>query len=121
MGRPFSDVLYVEQVGSIDLEAALEEIDEYARRFRESPVFENLVRYKKKVRVILLFLVEHSYNVTESSFYDLQGRRRFLMKVESIDQKLEDLTREFLGKQSGNLDLVSRLDEIRGLLLDLYT
>lgn len=117
----FSQILQVEQVGQIDLLQALDEIDEYARRLKESPVLENLLRYKKRVSSILQFLVQQSYNVTENSFYDPQGRRRLLMIVENIDQKLEQLTREFLNKQTDSLELISRLDEIRGLLLDLYT
>ncbi|MCK9525267.1 MAG: YaaR family protein [Limnochordia bacterium] len=119
--RVFSEVLETEQVESreINLALALEEVDDFARRLKESPVLENLLRYKRRVRAILLFLVEQSYDVQESSAYDLQGRRRMLVLVESIDQKLEELTRDFLNKQSSSLDLVGRLDEIRGLLLDL--
>ena len=108
--RSFSEVLQTEQVGvrDIDLAAALEEVDEYAKRLRESPILENLLPYKKQ-----------SYSVQESTVYDFQGRRRLLVLVESIDQKLEELTREFLHRQTSSLDLVGRLDEIRGLLLDL--
>ena len=118
-GPSFSKVFEAERVGQIDLVEALEEVEEYARRLRESPVYENLLRYK--VCTVLRFLVQQSYVVTESSFYDPQGRRRLLMMVESIDQKLEELTRDFLSDQTNSLDLVGRLDEIRGLLLDLYS
>lgn len=119
--RAFSEVLHAEavEVRDIDLAAALEEVEEYAQRLRESPILENLLRYKKKVRAILLFLVEQSYDVRENAVYDFQGRRRLLVLVESIDQRLEDLTRDFLSRQTSSLDLVGRLDEIRGLLLDL--
>lgn len=119
--RAFSEVFLSEQaeISEFDLVTALTEIDEFARRLQESPVLENLLRYKKKVRAILLYLVEQSYDIQERTVYDLQGRRRLLVLVESIDQKLEELTREFLNKQSGSLDLVGRLDDIRGLLLDL--
>lgn len=121
MERAFSEVLQTEavEVRDIDLAAALEEVEEYAQRLRESPILENLLRYKKKVRAILLFLVEQSYDVRENAVYDFQGRRRLLVLVESIDQRLEDLTRDFLSRQTSSLDLVGRLDEIRGLLLDL--
>lgn len=121
MERAFSEVLHAEavEVRDIDLAAALEEVEEYAQRLRESPILENLLRYKKKVRAILLFLVEQSYDVRENAVYDFQGRRRLLVLVESIDQRLEDLTRDFLSRQTSSLDLVGRLDEIRGLLLDL--
>lgn len=122
LGAPsFSKVLEAEKVEQIDLVQALEEIEEYARRLKESPIHENLVRYKGKVRAVLRYLVQQSYVVTENSFYDPNGRRRLLMMVESIDQKLEELTRDVLNNQTSSLDLVSRLDEIRGLLLDLYT
>lgn len=115
----FEEVLRMERVQEFDLESALEEIDEYAKQLQRSPVFANLLRYKRKVRDVLLYLVKQSYEVRERTFYDPQGRRRLLVLVENINQKLEELTRDFLDKHSAALDLVSRLDEIRGLLLDL--
>ena len=114
----FGELLRAEQAQELDLAAALAEIDEHARELVRSPVLANLLRYKKKVRDLLLFLVKQSYEVRESSFYDPQGRRRLFVLVETIDQKLEELTRDFLEKHSPPLDLVGRLDEIRGLLLD---
>lgn len=119
--RAFLEVLQSEHNVQIDLEVAMAQIDEYARRLRESPVYENLRRYKEGVRTVLRLLVKKSYTVTEQSFYDHQGRRRLYMLVESIDQKLEELTRSFLDEQMDSLELVQRLDEIRGMLLDLYT
>lgn len=117
----FAKVLREERAEQIDLAQALEEIDDYAERLRKNPIMENLLRYKGKVRALLRFLVEQSYIVQESIFYDPHGRRRLLMLVETIDEKLEGLTRGFLAEQDDNLDLLSRLDEIRGLLLDLYS
>ncbi|MDI9412839.1 MAG: YaaR family protein [Bacillota bacterium] len=117
----FPQILHLEQIEQMDLVQALEEVDEHARRLKRSPVLENLLRYKSKVSALLRFLVKQSYSVEENSFYDPHGRRRLLMIVENIDQKLEALTRDLLNKQTDSLDLVSRLDEIRGMLLDLYT
>lgn len=117
----FAKVLREERAELIDLEQALEEIEEYAERLRKNPIMENLLRYKSKVQALLRFLVDQSYTVQESIFYDPHGRRRLLMLVETIDGKLEELTRGFLAKQDDNLGLLSRLDEIRGLLLDLYS
>lgn len=116
----FGEVLRAEQEHEFDLAAALEEIDDYGRRLIQSPVLANLLRYKRKVRDLLLFLVKESYEVRENSFYDPQGRRRLFVMVETINQKLEELTRDFLDRHNPPLDLVRRLDEIRGLLLDLH-
>ncbi|MGB4638163.1 MAG: YaaR family protein [Limnochordia bacterium] len=118
--QAFGEVLRAEQAQELDLAAALAEIDGFSRELVRSPVLANLIRYKKKVRELLLFLMRQAYEVRESTFYDPQGRRRLFMVVETIDEKLEELTREFLAKQVSPLELVSRLDEIRGLLLDLH-
>lgn len=119
--KAFPQILYLEQTEQFDLVEALEEINEHARRLKQSPILENLLRYKSKVSALLRFLVQNSYNVEENSFFDPQGRRRLLMIVENVDQKLEALTKDLLNKQADSLNLVSRLDEIRGLLMDLYT
>lgn len=119
--RAFSDMLQLEQVEHFDLVQALKDIDEHSRRLKESPILENLLRYKKKLSAILRLLVGQSSEVAENSYYDMVGRRRFLLAVQTIDHKLEELTKDFLHKQMSGLELVSRLDEIRGLLLDLYS
>ena len=36
-------------------------------------MFANLLRYKRKVRDVLLYLVKQSYEVRERTFYDPQG------------------------------------------------
>lgn len=117
----FAKILQEERVEQLDLAQALEEIDDYAKRLRRNPIMENLLRYKGKVRALLRFLVKQSYVVQESIFYDPHGRRRLLMLVKTIDEKLEELTRGFLSEQDDHLELLGRLDEIRGLLLDLYS
>lgn len=117
----FSQVLQEKEEGPINLAEVLAEIDECARKLKESPVYENLLRYKRKIQAILRLLIRESFSVKEQRFYDLQGRRRQFFLVESINEKLEELTASFLSDQVDGLKLVSRLDEIRGLLLDLYT
>lgn len=120
-GLSFPELLEVERFEHFDLAQALGEVDELARRLRESPVYGNLLRYRRGVRSILRYLVRRCYTVEESSFYDPQGRRRLMVLVESVDHELEALAKDFLNDQTTSLHLASRLDEIRGLLLDLYS
>ena len=114
------ELLESERFDEIDLQRALEQVDEYARRFKDSPIYYNLVKYKEIVRGVLKTLIKNSYTVDEHSFHDHRGRRRLFMLVRSVDEKLEELTRLFLRDQLSGLELVSRLDEIRGMLFDLY-
>jgi uncharacterized protein YaaR (DUF327 family) len=45
--------------------------------------------------------------------------RKGYTKIQIIDRKLEDLAAMLLTNQGRQLELVSRLEEIRGLLIDL--
>jgi len=110
----------VEQLDETHFQQALEQVDRWARRFKDSPTYYNLVKYKQVVRAVLKALIENSFQVDEHSFHDHRGRRRLFVLVRSIDDKLEELTRLFLANQLSALELVARLDEIRGMLIDLY-
>src|SRR3712207_7059354 len=44
----------------------------------------------------------------------------FRSTVETIDEKLKELTEMLLSDQKENLDIASSIDEITGLLVDIY-
>ncbi|NLY10960.1 MAG: YaaR family protein [Firmicutes bacterium] len=118
--REFRDVFH-EKTTEIDLDIALQDVDELANKLRQSPTYINLMNYKRAVKSCLKILLSSSYHVTENSFYDRIGRRRVFTLVKVIDEKLEELSKGFLERESRNIDLATRLDEIRGMLLDLYS
>ncbi len=47
-------------------------------------------------------------------------KQKVFITVEKINEKLEQLTKFILEKQNKNINLLATLDEIRGLLVDLY-
>ncbi len=116
---PFIDTLQLYDNIEQGLDYVLEDIDQLGHLLREKPTFANLQNYKSAVRSFLQTAVTHIYGVEERRFVDQRGRRRIYLLVAKIDDQLEQLTRLILSKQASNLDLASRLDEIRGLLLDI--
>ena len=40
--------------------------------------------------------------------------------IRTINEKLEELTREILSEQQDNLRILQMVDDIRGLLIDLF-
>ncbi|NMB38825.1 MAG: YaaR family protein [Firmicutes bacterium] len=116
---PFMDTLQRYDNIEHDLDCILEDIDELGRLLREKPTFINLKNYKAAVRSFLQAAVEHTYGVQERRFVDQHGRRRIYLLIAKIDDQLEQLTSLLMSKQASNLDLASKLDEIRGLLLDI--
>ncbi len=118
--RAFLDELHDTNAGSFDMQAALADIDEYGRRLRDSPTLRNLQRYKAAVRGFLTNALGSLYEIKEDTFFDREGRRRAYITVRRVDQSLEELTRMFFAKEVPSLVLANRLDEIRGMLVDLF-
>jgi len=50
------------------------------------------------------------------SFWQTQ----YFITVETIDLKLEELTQMLLNQEKDNLDIANTIDEISGLIVDIY-
>lgn len=119
---PFSEILEQEAaVQTMDLDLALEQIDEVGRRLRQTPSYRELHAYKEAIRSFLAIAIEKMYRVEAKRFVDLSGRRRIYFLVDCVDKKLEELTDLVLRSQIPAIEVARRLDEIRGLLLDINT
>lgn len=80
---------------------------------------ENIKNYKKAVRNFVHYVVERAYAVEEkTSGRNILKRKKFTT-VAIIDEKLERLAADVLSAQRDRLDILKRLDEINGLLVDL--
>lgn len=73
--------------------------------------------YKREIKAYLESVLAFMYSVKkDTSFWQTQ----YFMTVETIDKKLEELTQELLSEQKENLDVASSVDEITGLIVDIY-
>ena len=75
--------------------------------------------YKTAVRDFVHYVVERAYALDErTSGRNVLKRKRFTTVI-VIDEKLERLAAEVLSAQRDKLDILRRIDEIHGLLVDL--
>ncbi len=119
----FGDVLSEKETGRWREKCAklLQKVDEHAERLRSMMSFESLTEYKETVRAFLEEAIGHAYRVKEERLTDRKGRQKVLSLVKKVDDYLEALTKEFLEKPDGGFSLLRRLDEIRGILVDMYS
>jgi uncharacterized protein YaaR (DUF327 family) len=97
------------------------------------PFPDEIMRYKQAVRNFLNYVVQNSYTIEyedgilnkyKPSFKkrrntpEAENRKRHTI-LQVIDRKLEGLAAMLISSQLRQFEIVSRLDEIRGLLIDL--
>lgn len=103
------------------LDELLGQIDKQGDKLSQKRTFKELVRYKKMVQQFVKEAVEKMYKVKEEFSTYGSGNHKVYNLVEKVDESLEELTELVLDKQSTQLEILDRLDEVRGMLVDIYT
>jgi uncharacterized protein len=84
----------------------------------DRPFHDEILRYKRAVRDFMHYVVDNAFTV-EKSQTRRKGKTRIHVQVQIIDKKLEELAAVILSGQANQLERVSKIDEIKGLLVDL--
>ncbi|MGL4739990.1 MAG: YaaR family protein [Sarcina sp.] len=73
--------------------------------------------YKRMIKEYLKEVLNHMYKVkNNTSFWQTQ----YFITVDLIDEKLDDLTNELLNNELENIAIAATIDEIQGLIVDIY-
>ncbi len=100
-----------------DLKQMLEDIKKKGNRLVLTKCYSDVIAYKKMIKGYLESVMAYMYRVKKDiSFWQTQ----YFITVETVDEKLEELTKLLLGAERENIDIASTIDEIQGLVLDIY-
>ncbi|HHY91667.1 MAG TPA: YaaR family protein [Clostridiales bacterium] len=102
------------------LQTLLSEIDVQAQKLQGKLYLQDLITYKKLVKDFLSIAARNSYQLSKENFLDRKGRHRVLSTIKKVDSELEALTREFLKTEKDRMKILQKLDDIRGLLIDIF-
>ena len=111
----------------------IDEVRSTGDALRDRPLPDEILRYKQAVRNFIHYVVENAYsksveagipNFLKPGFKGPRGTRESMQqkahtKIQVIDTKLEDLAKRLLTSQMPQMEIASRLEEIKGLLIDL--
>lgn len=102
------------------LEKLLEKIDKQADRLSKNITIKEVLAYKALISEFLKESVDAMVKFKKSNFLDSRGRHRVYGIIKKVDEELEGLTKDVLSKEKDNIKILKRLDDIRGLILDVY-
>lgn len=99
----------------------LTDIETFGKRLTKSRNFKDLAKFKGLVKRFVKEAVDSGLSHETAKSFDLYGNSRTLGLVKEIDEKLIQLTEEMLDQEKPAIDLLDRIGEIKGLLINLYT
>ena len=103
-----------------ELEELLETLEQSGEYLKENPRLENFEKYRDEVRQFVKSFLESSYDIKLTSEMTMSGRKRHMVIVKKIDDNLENLYHLFLREALDLEELASGIEEVMGMILDLY-
>ncbi|UOO37345.1 YaaR family protein [Oscillospiraceae bacterium CM] len=86
----------------------------------ETPVnLDTFERCRLLIKELLSDILQNAYTLQTEQVTDANGRQRLFETVTVIDQKLSTLASDLFVETGDKLDILSRVDDIRGLVMDL--
>lgn len=81
----------------------------------------DMKRYRTLIKDFLNEVVNRSHKFSRENFLDRRGRHRVYGIIRLIDKNLDELAAELIKEEKDNITILQKVDEIRGLLLDIFT
>ena len=115
----------VSRIEEQDLQNALsqmmEEITRQGEKLAKHRDIKDMRRYRALVKDFLNEIVNRSHAFSRENFLDRKGRHRVYGIIRLVDQNLDELAQELVKDEQDHLAILSKIGEIRGLLLDIFT
>lgn len=97
----------------------LDAVHEAGDKLKENLSIDQVQAYKKAVRNFVHHVVENAWSVEKKTSGGNILKRKEFYRLAVIDESLEKLAAEILRNQRDRLEILRKIDEINGMLVDL--
>lgn len=103
------------------LTTMLDEITNQGERIAQHMDIRDMKKYRGMVKDFLNEVVNRSHKFSRENFLDRRGRHRVYGIIKLVDETLDELATELVKDEKDHISILSRIGEIKGLLLDIFT
>lgn len=109
-----------ERLSNERLQTLLKEIDAQGEILARSRNVRDYYAYRNLIKRFMEEAVRHGVTLDERKVLNRRGRSRVHKIVKEIDAELLALADELLSAEAPLIDMLARIGEIRGMLINLY-
>ena len=103
------------------VDGLLEDIIAQGNRIAQHMDIRDMKRYRGMIKELLNEVVFRSHKFSRENFLDRKGRHRVYGIIRLVDETLDSLAKELIKDEKDHLAILAKIDDIRGLLLDIST
>jgi uncharacterized protein YaaR (DUF327 family) len=79
----------------------------------------DMKKYRQLIKEFMNEIVNRSHKFSRENFLDKRGRHRVYGMVKLVDKTLDELATELIKDETDHISILNKIDEIKGLLLDI--
>lgn len=99
----------------------LEEISAQGKKLGKHMDVRDMKHYRALIRDFMNEIVSRSHKFTRENFLDRKGRHRVYTMIKLVNKELDELAMELIKDEKDHIVILNKIDEIRGLLIDIIT
>ena len=103
------------------LKLMFEDITMQGKKISKHMDVKDMKRYRTLIKDFLNEVVNRSHKFSRENFLDRRGRHRVYGIIRLIDENLDALASELIKEEKDQISILGKIDEIKGLLLDIFT
>ena len=112
----------IEEAGlSERLSVMMQEITMQGEKLGKHMDVRDMKHYRRLIQEFMNEIVNRSHKFSRENFLDRRGRHRVYGMIKRVNVVLDELAGEMIKEEKDTLAILSKVDEIRGLLLDIIT
>ena len=112
----------IEEAGlSERLSVMMQEITMLGEKLGKHMDVRDMKHYRRLIQEFMNEIVNRSHKFSRENFLDRRGRHRVYGMIKRVNVVLDELAGELIKEEKDTLAILSKVDEIRGLLLDIIT
>ena len=103
------------------LNTLMEEITMQGDRIAKRKDIRDMKKYRGLIKDFMNEIINRSHQFSRENFLDRRGRHRVYGIIKLVDKNLDELAEALLQEEKDALAILSKIDEICGMLIDILT
>ena len=97
----------------------MEEITMQGKKLSKHMDIRDMKHYRELIKNFMNEIVNRSHKFSRENFLDRRGRHRVYGMIKLVDKNLDELAAALIADEKDGIEILSKIDEIQGLLLDI--
>lgn len=111
-----------DETTSKEIEGVIDEVFMLGEKLKKDYALENLANYRKAIKRLFNYILDEAYE--HKSVMGVINRKTMMQKryamVQIVDEKLDKLARAVVSDQKNLFDILGKVNEINGLIINLW-